>query len=412
MGKRALLAKLLQDIRASYWFLPTVLVVAATILVQVTLYLDHHTSWLPQTWQTTQVAGARATLSVMAQSIIGVAGVMFSLTIVAVSFASGNFGPRLIGNFMQDRGNQWSLGILIATFVYALLILRAVQSPYGPEADAADFVPHLSLLVAFALTGISIMAMIFYVHHIPEIINVSNISADLGARLRLAIERLIDTQADHENEPTVSFPKGPPDIRVCLLNDGYVQTWNRSQLRQLADENDLYIKVQHAAGAFISTSTPVLDVWGGDPEDGTFCGDLRDCFAIGSNPTETQNVLFVAQQLVEMIARALSPGINDPYTAINCVNWIYVGLGTAANYKGGLQPQPQPQGRVEHPVVDFEKLLVATVEQALPYICSDKIAAKHLDKIIAQLVAETENETACAALTRLQKDCDQMEPST
>ncbi len=100
---------------------------------------------------------------------------------------------------------------MIATFVYTLLILRAVQSPYGPEGANDAFVPHLSMLVALALTGVSVLTMIFYVHHIPEIINVSNISAKLGRRLRDAVERVIDANKDADDGPTVKFPKRKPD---------------------------------------------------------------------------------------------------------------------------------------------------------------------------------------------------------
>lgn len=110
MKKRALVAKLLEDVRASYWFLPASLVCLALLVSQGTLFLDRNPEWVPfeppQAFRNTHVDGARALLSIIAQSIFGVAGVLFSMTIAAVSFASGNFGPRLIGNFMRDRGNQ------------------------------------------------------------------------------------------------------------------------------------------------------------------------------------------------------------------------------------------------------------------------------------------------------------------
>jgi uncharacterized membrane protein len=151
MSKRALVSKLIQDVRASYWFLPGSLVCLAALLAQGTLYLDQHPDFLPfdlpKGLRDTQVDGARSLMSIISQSVFGVAGVMFSMTIVAVSFASGNFGPRLIGNFMRDRGNQWSLGILVATFVYALLITRAIQSPTGADQDlsTALSVPSLPI---------------------------------------------------------------------------------------------------------------------------------------------------------------------------------------------------------------------------------------------------------------------------
>lgn len=395
MSKRALLAKIVQDVRASYWFLPTVLVICALILVQVTLYLDRHFDVLPIGWRSTQVVGARATLSVIAQAMIGVAGVMFSLTIVAVSFASGNFGPRLIGNFMQDRGNQWSLGILIATFVYALLVLRAVQNPFdGAEGDA--FVPHLSMLVALGLAGISIMVMIYFVHHIPEIINVANISCSLGGRLRAAIEGQIASGRQDRAEKAVDFPDDPPDAQLCLCDDGYLQTWNLDRLSDLAQKHDLCIEVCHEAGAFMSRFTPVLKLWGCAKLSDDLTRDLRDCFAIGPKPTETQNLLFLAEQLCEMVARALSPGVNDPFTAINCLNWMYIGLGAAANCDGGLSARAQ--NRIRYRTVSYRDLLEATFDASLFYVKTDPLAMRHQTVLVDRLMAETENPDAREAL--------------
>ncbi|WP_298845282.1 DUF2254 domain-containing protein [uncultured Roseobacter sp.] len=395
MSKRALLAKIIQDIRASYWFLPTILVLLAIVLVQVTLRIDYSAQLLPDEWRTTQVAGARAVLSVIAAAVIGVAGVMFSLTIVAVSFASGNFGPRLIGNFMQDRGNQWSLGILIATFVYALLTLRAVQSPFGSEPSEA-FVPHFSMLVAFGLTGVSILTMIYFVHHIPEIINVSNISHTLGRRLRDAITALIDGQPEDAPDSQVEAPANAQSDGICLAGDGYIQTWNLGRLTRLAGDNDLVVEVCHEAGSFVSRFTPVLRVQsdGGIGDD--LRQELRDCFAIGPKPTETQNLLFVARQLSEMVARALSPGVNDPFTAINCLNWMYVGLGAAACHGEGLKHRPR--GRVLYPTVTFDDLLEATFANSLPYIRTDSLVMKHLERLLERLISETGNDDARASL--------------
>jgi uncharacterized membrane protein len=394
--------KWLQDVRASYWFLPTVLAVLAVVLAQLMQYLDHHKFLLTDAWRTTQVEGARSTLALISQSVIGVTGVMFSMTIVAVSFASGNFGPRLIGNFMRDRGNQLSLGILIATFVYSLLILRAIQSPYGPEGAHEAFVPHLSMLVALGLTGVSVLTMIYYVHHIPEIINVSNIAADLGARLRTAIEVRIDANLDEEPVANTDWPEPPAPRQIFLLNDGFLQTWDHARLRELATENGLHLELRSAAGSFITTFTPVLDVWSDKPLSDELESNIRDCFALGTVPTEQQNLLFIVEQLVEMIVRALSPGVNDPYTAINCLNWLYVGLITAANYKGGLTVQRQD--RVRHPSLDLEKLFAASITEGLPYIKSDPMVCKHLDAMLNRLILETENAEAQLVAKKLRRE--------
>ncbi|MBT0956150.1 DUF2254 domain-containing protein [Alphaproteobacteria bacterium KMM 3653] len=397
MKKRALIAKYLQDIRASYWFLPTLLALTAVICAQITLGLDHTLTLLPDSWRTTQVEGARAILALIAQAMIGVAGVMFSITIVAVSFASGKFGPRLIGNFMRDRGNQISLGILIATFVYSLLILRAVQGQLGTDASTT-FVPHLSLLVALCLTAISVMSMIFYVHHIPEIINVSNISASLGKRLKTAALKTVIAQGrEGGTHPT---PAREADHSLHLPSSGYIQTWNTTRLRELAKDNDLILHVEQIAGDFISPATPVLRVWSGSALSEDTEKALQDCFALGPTPTEAQNPLFLVDQLVEMTARAMSPGVNDPFTAINCINWLYVTLTALATE--APKPDTPPQPRVKYQHLTFERILTASMGKIEPYVRGDALVAPHLDSILTRLHRETADADLRAEVKTLQ----------
>jgi uncharacterized membrane protein len=391
MSKRAIVINAVHKVRSSYWFLPTVLALAAVVAAEFSLYLDQNPSSIfnvwPQAWTTTQVDGARATLSVIAQSVLGVAGVMFSVTIVAVSFASGNFGPRLIGNFMRDRGTQWSLGILIGTFVFALLILRSIHS--ADDTDGASlqaFVPHMSVGIAMTFMGVSIVTVIFYVHHIPETINVSNISSELGRKLRHALTDLIDKRHDTDAADNLTRPDRDADHEICLGRDGYVQTFDERQLTTLAEKHDLYIQIAQDVGSFVNTYTVMLKVWGDIKADSEIPQALTDCFVVGSTPTEDQNLLFVVQQLVEMIARALSPGVNDPYTAINCLNWIYSGLATASNYKGGLDQARF--SRVIYQTLGFGDIFEHGVVQVYPYVKTDPLANAHLKDTLERLLVE------------------------
>ncbi len=383
MGKRALLVKLLQDIRASYWFLPSVLVIAGLILAGMTDWVDRNVDLLPfnlpDTFIDTQADGARSTLAVIAQSIIGVTGVMFSMTIVAVSFASGNFGPRLIGNFMRDRGNQWSLGILIATFVYAIVVLRTVQDGFDGGVD--QFVPQYSLLVAIGLTLVCVFTMIYFVHHVPETINVSRISADLGHRLECQIRDLIDGQAEEDDEN--GWPQGDAVCRIAAATSGYVQTCNFNQLEELAAENGWHVEMRVAIGDFVTTATEVFVIWAKDGLTDDQNQNLIGCFAVGSGRTENQNPGFVAQQLVEMVARALSPGINDPYTAMDCINRLTAVLTVASVYKGGLNPRRSV--RLRYPQLDFPGLFAVTFPLCRQYIRPDDITRGHALRVLRQL---------------------------
>ena len=388
MGKRAYLLKLLQDVRASYWFLPSLLVLVGMMLATLMGWVDRNASvlpfQLPASLLDTQADGARSTLAVIAQSIIGVTGVMFSMTLVAVSFASGNFGPRLIGNFMRDRGNQWSLGILISTFVYALVVLRTVQNEI--EGDTAQFVPQYSLLVALGLTLVCVFTLIYFIHHVPETINVSRISAGIGASLDRQVRELIDE--NNASDKQVGPPKRDPDHVVTAWVSGYVQTVNFNRLSSLAKEKNLHISLSASVGAFVTTKTPVFEIWAAEPlED---ADAIKECYAIGAGRTENQNPTFLAEQLVEMVVRALSPGLNDPYTAVDCLNRLAAVLTTASTYEGGLTRRSLDH--ISFDALTFPRLFAATFPLCRQYIKPDNLVLNHALSLLDDLAKIARDE--------------------
>ena len=131
--------------------------------------------------------GARQVLSAISGSMITVAGTVFSVTIAAVVYASGQYGPRLLSNFMSDRGNQVTLGTFIATFVYCLLVLRTIRSPDEWRARSG-FVPNMALLVGVALALCSIAVLIFFIHHVPSKLHINSVIEDVGDRLLKEID--------------------------------------------------------------------------------------------------------------------------------------------------------------------------------------------------------------------------------
>ena len=387
MQPTALIAKILQDIRASYWFVPGLLVLIAVVLSSVTQHLDHLglSRLLPVSLRDTQVEGARAVLSVIAQSVIGVAGVMFSLTVVAVSFASSNFGPRLIGNFMRDRANQVSLGILIATFVYTMLILRGVQDPSAEDADLVVevFVPHLSISTAIVLAMISVVTMIYFIHHIPEAINIANITASLGSRLEAAIRE----GGARREDATEPMPEGLPVHHVEAGASGYMRTLNAARLQRLAEDQGWWVDVLKMPGDFVDSAQYVLRLHGGTLPDADLTEQVRSCYALGTERTESQNMMFIVEQLCEVVARALSPGVNDPFTAINCMNWLHVGLRLALRTPPGWAGSAH--SRLRMPVVTFTDLLGVSHRLTRPYVAADVTAARHVLGLLDELLRRT-----------------------
>ncbi|SDX45292.1 DUF2254 domain-containing protein [Litoreibacter albidus] len=389
MNKPAFLLKWAQDIRASYWFIPAVMVIVAIALSYASQWIDHNVDLLPfalpDALINTQIEGARSTLSVIATSVIGVTGVMFSMTILAVSFAAGNYGPRLIGNFMRDRGNQISLGILIATFVYTLMILRAVQDP--SESGGIDaFVPQYSMLIAVAGCLLAVFTMIYFVHHVPETINVSNITASLGAKLEAAITAMIDAEEDLPDAPVVDFPDREADHSVRVSPAGFIQTLDYRQIETICEDHDWQIEIVKIPGDFVTSSTVVLRIWADDGFTEKHLSDIQECFAIGSSRTENQNIFFLADELVEMLARALSPGVNDPFTAINCLNWMYNSMTVAERYKGGLGEEGARKSKLG-PHLTRDALFKRCFLASKPYCETDHLAHEHYKTLVARVNA-------------------------
>lgn len=390
------LIKVLQDIRASYWFLPTLMALFAFALSFVMQWLDslydiaslHQLHWLT----TTNVDGARSVLSVIAGSVMGVAGVTFSITIVAVSYASTNFGPRLIGNFMRDRGNQITLGIFIATFVYCLMILRTIKGGAGGNGDTSLdlFVPHLSILMALALALSSISVLIYFIHHVPETINVGNIAAKIGADLRTDILKLFPEPAKLKPEnPAKDFSwdhkkEDWSEAKICAGEAGYIQTLDLERLTRQAHANRVLIKLTSRPGDFVVAQDCVLAIYSEQEIDDETRNSLNNCFAIGQHRTAHQNILFLVDELVEVISRALSPGVNDPYTAITCFNWLKASIVCFALEREQHDLSAE-QSLIKIKPVDFKTFTSAIFDQTRQSVCTDRNISIHVLKILGEL---------------------------
>ena len=402
LNSKAFLHKIIADVRASYWFWPSTIVAGALVLAECTVWLDANPDMLPfdlpDRITAIDPSGARDTLSTVATAVISVAGVMFSMTLVAVSFAANNFGPRLIGNFMRDRGTQISFGLMLGTFVFNVTMLRAVQDA---GVDGV-FVPYMGLVMALALTLMSVFTIIYYIHHVPETINVSNIASDLGQRLCQSVRGLIEERAAWDVEKA-SPATGSRPIPVNLNARGYIQQLDSGALIETARSHDWVIEVCNIPGDFITPHLAVMKVHAATDLTDAQLQDLRDAFATGTSRTEAQATTYIADQLVEMIARALSPGFNDPFTAINCLNWLHAGLMDALLYRGGLQDFETQRVRIAH--LDFAGLFAAGFTAAAPYTTTDRMCRQRHLTLTQDLLhhASGENRRVIASLLHVLK---------
>lgn len=318
----------------SFWFLPTVMVVAAIGLSLMTIHLDRATAnenWLATLGWTFSRGpeGSRALLATVAGSMMTIASVTFSITIVALQLASSQFGPRLLRNFMRDRGNQVAIGTFIATFTYCLLILRTVNG-----TDSEQFVPHISVTVALGLALLSVGVLIYFIHHSAESIQAENVIAAVSRDLHYAIDRLYPKRQEHaasddpkhcsEHELPIGFDED--HSKVDSVRSDYLQAINIDRLLQIAGEYDLVISIVKRPGKFCVKGDAIALVSPCARVDDSIVESIRSEFFFGHRRTLLQDVEFAIDQLVEVAVRALSPGVNDPFTAINCIDRLGAAL--------------------------------------------------------------------------------------
>ncbi|WP_260924505.1 DUF2254 domain-containing protein [Novosphingobium sp. 9] len=353
-------------IRASYWFYPALFAIAALVLAQVLVHADRvgAAEWISRTpWLTpARPDGASNMLSVLASAMIGIASTVFSITIAAVAYVSGTYGPRLLTNFMEDRGNQLSLATFVGTFVYAICVLRAVraedeQAPSMADAAATHlpgFVPQLSLLVGFALMIVAVGVLVYFLHHVPSSIRINTVLENIGERLMREIAARFPHEGAMEPQPLV--PRRGLAVRAKTA--GYIRLIELGALADIAGRKGLHVQVRQRVGDFVHPGIPLLEVEGHDLDEQTAL-QMRGCFAFGGARTPEQDLEFSIDELVEIALRALSPAVNDPFTAITATHWLSATTAEFGRRNLRIEEWHNEDGNcpVELPPADFAHFL-------------------------------------------------------
>lgn len=400
-----------QDINASYWFYPALFVAAAFTLATLTTWIDsnHAPGWLDDGifLRPANPESAGTMLNVIAISMMTVASTVFSITIAAVVYASGNYGPRLLNNFMEDRGNQLSLATFIGTFVYALTVLRAVRQEneralvaLGAAGETAGFVPQLSLLVAYLLMGLAVAVLVYFLNHIPASIRINSVLTGIGERLLEGIDKIYPDA----NSGARGSARGE-GVAVYADGAGYVEVLDFERLHRVAQKHCGKIVMAVRPGDFVH---PVVTIarWcpdeGGDNAEPPFDA-IRDCLALGSSRTPHQDLQFLIDELVEIGLRALSPGINDPFTAITAIHWL--GAATARLGERDLRIRVDREIEVEDALViplddDYSHFLARGFGAIRSSVATNRIAAMVMFEALARAAAPLDDETRRAELRK------------
>lgn len=315
---------LFEKINASFWFVPMLMLSVTIGLAIGLIYLDSriHISHdgalgylLPD-----DVDSARNILTIIAGAMIGVAGTVFSITLVVLTLASTQLGSRLVRNFMYDRLNQIALGTYVSSFVYCLIILGSLR-----ENDGFRSVPAISLFIAFTSAIAGIILLVVYIHHVSMSIQADKVISDIYGSMSKSIRKLYPGEIGREEDKPV------PDIgslqqkyifklEVRCKISGYLQSIYGEGLMSIAEKNDCVIILNHRPGDFIVLDMTLCEVYCNKECNKAVHEKIHDEFLIGRERTPLQDAEFSVEQMVQGAARALF--VNDPFTAIACIDYL------------------------------------------------------------------------------------------
>ncbi len=366
-----------EALRTNLWLVPAIESMTAVALFAATVSIDEAASrgalQLPPWVISGSPDAARQILSSMAGAIITVVGVVFSIMIVTLTLASQQFGPRMLRTFIRDRGAQVTLGTFVATFIYAMLTLISIGS---------NFVPHLSVTVALALTVIDLGVLIYFIHHIAVAIQLPAVIASIAHDLAKAVDaetapaRAGDTPAGPGAALNGTAPASGPSAEILLTRldrsgrvvvasaSGYLRFVQHATLVRIAAEHNAIIRLHYRPGHFLTKDHPIATVW--PPEAATAIGRrLETVHITGPLRTLSQDIAFGIDQLVEIAIRALSPAVNDTFTALTCIDWLSDSLCKIAVEWHPQSYHRDPRGNIRLITVpvSYERLVQRSFEQ-------------------------------------------------
>lgn len=320
------LRKLWDSLKSSYWFIPLVMMAFALLLWLGTSSLDHALSardkkaiaWL----YVSDADTMRTLLLTIAATIIGVLGVVFSIIMVPLTIAAAQFGPRLLRTFLRDSGTQVTLGTFTGTFIFCMAVLLQLSGA------AKQPLPQISVNVALLMGLVSFGVLIYFINHVAVSLQAPVMVSRVSKELHIAIAHDLPDDPGTSSLTSIADEdkQENPDLSssyksVMAKESGYLQVRDDSRLLHLAKQHNLIFKVLSEPGDFIVQGTPLMYIWG-DIHIEKINAIINAAFLTGVQRTLVQDVTFGINELIEVALRALSPAINDPFTAMTCLDWV------------------------------------------------------------------------------------------
>ena len=362
------LARLWIDLKFEFWLLPATLIFALGLFAFGLVEFDHHFDdklraivWLKHV--TSGPTGANAILSIISGSMITVASIVFSITVLALAQTSIQFTPRILRHFMTDRITQTVLGTVIGIFTYCLVVLRTIRSG---DFSAAEFVPTVSIGVSILLALVGISFLVFFLGYIAHIMQPSTIIADITQETMKLSKNLFPKLLDKaENTENIHLPSVKNWQSIPALKTGYIRHTIVNGLSRFAHKYNTLVRMDHHIGAFILAGASLVSLASEKKPDAKMIKALNNIYVIDSHRTIHQDIGFGIQQLVDMTLKSLTAGANDITTAVSCVDYISVILADLAQRQISTSYiyDHQQQLRVISENPRFEKLLSIAFDQ-------------------------------------------------
>ena len=308
-------------LRGSFWFVPSLGMVLGVVLSVLMLAVDRNyfEGEVDSLWLETTPDASRSILSTLTGALVSVIGLVFSITMLLLSQTASAFGGRLLRTFLARPLPQVTLGAFLGTAIYCVRVLRDVRS----VSDGA-FAPHLSTALAIGLFFVCIALFIAFIHHTSTMLQAPELIRSVADDLNAAIERIYPAgiaEPPGKMPPDLAF-SGADRATLRLRTTGYLQGVDEDALLELATELNCIIRLQVRPGLFVGSQTAVAEILPPAAATEDACRELREAFIVGPDRTPRQDVEAAILELVEVAVRALSPGINDPRTAITATHYL------------------------------------------------------------------------------------------
>jgi uncharacterized membrane protein len=329
---------------------------------------------------------AQVVLSVIAASIMTVVSIVFAIVLMTLTLASMQFSPRIIVSFARDRVTQWTLGVFLGTFLYCIAALPAARSLPHP------FAPVATVLGAMLLAVACVAWLLYFIHHISQAISVNQIVD----RIASETEAMIDEMMPHPRRPTRMADNDqidPGTWETPVLSDvsGYIRFIDTRQLVDRAKFYRVKIQVLRRVGQFVPAGIPLMMVYKGERLSSEGIAELRGTFDIGPSRTLQQDLEFGVLQIVDIALKAISPAVNDPSTAISCVDQLSRILIRFTSRELPESTLYDPPGviRVSIQWTDFDRMVDAAFEQIRLYSQSDMAVSLRLLRALGDIAVST-----------------------